>query len=228
MWTLASGFFFFIHLWTFFYAAQKTSIANTMILFSLNPLFTAVGAFWLFGEKVTKRLFWAYAFAFLGLLALVYPKIQIENQSISGDLMALLSGALVSGYILAGKKVRTTITNVTYSFYLYAIVAVCFGINAALLKIPFTGYPDQTWLAILGLVVIPTFLGHSLFMYLVNFMNINLMTCGKLIEPAMSSLVAYLLFQEAIYSHTYLAFVATGCATLILFYPEIQKALAKN
>ena len=42
------GGIFFSHLWTFFYAAKNTKIANAMIIYSVNPLFTALGSYFFF------------------------------------------------------------------------------------------------------------------------------------------------------------------------------------
>src|SRR3954468_11949631 len=47
------GFLLFAHFFTWFLSVQKTSVANSMVLFSSNPLFTALGAWIFFGEKIT-------------------------------------------------------------------------------------------------------------------------------------------------------------------------------
>lgn len=226
-WALVSGSFFFLHLWTFFYASVNTSIANCMVIFSINPLFTAVGAYWFFGERFTWRLAFAYVFAFTGIYLLVSQSLSFDQGLVKGDLMALLSGLLVSVYLLSGKRVRHGFSNVTFSVVIYFVAALGFLSLVAIQATPLIGYSDKTWLAILGLVVIPTFLGHSLFMYLVKYMNINLMTCGKLIEPVMSSAVAFLVFGETLKPTTVAAFALTSASVLILFEPEFTKLFKK-
>lgn len=216
---LLSGTFFFLHLWTFFYASKNTSIANCMIIFSINPLFTAAGAYFFFNEKFTLRLAGAYVLAFLGIYWLVSHSLKFDQGFVKGDLMALLSAALVSVYLLSGKKLRHNLDNANFSVFIYAVCAFWFGVVAFAQGTPFTGYDEKTWLAIAGLVVVPTLLGHSLFMYLIKHMNINLMTCGKLIEPVMSSMVAWVLFQEHLKQSTWIAFTFTSASVIVLFAP---------
>ncbi|MFP5520441.1 MAG: DMT family transporter [Bdellovibrionia bacterium] len=226
-WTGISGLFFFLHLWTFFYASQNTSIANCMIIFSINPLFTAIGARLVFKEKIAPRLILAYVFAFLGIYLLVKQSLAFDKGFVLGDLSALVSGILVSVYIIAGKRVRHEVSNTSFSTLLYTITGILFLGLAIAHDTPLWSDNSTTWLAILGLVILPTFLGHSLFLYLVKYMNINLMTCGKLIEPVMSSAIAYWLFAEAINANTVWAFLATSVSLVILFGPDIKKIIFK-
>lgn len=216
---LISGSFFFLHLWTFFYASKNTSIANCMIIFSVNPLFTAVGASLFFKEKFTARLAVAYIFAFIGIYWLVRHSLKFDDGLVKGDLMALLSGLLVSVYLLSGKKLRQSIDNPSFSVFIYSICGALFGITGLIKGVEFINFPEQTWWAIAGLVIIPTLLGHSLFMYLIKYMNINLMTCGKLLEPVMSSMIAWIIFKEQLYYDTWIAFAFTSTSILVLFAP---------
>lgn len=223
-----SGTFFFLHLWTFFYASKHTSIANCMVIFSINPLFTAAGAYLFFKEKFTPRLALAYIFAFAGIFWLVRNSINFDPDKVGGDLMALLSALLVSVYLLSGKKLRHSMNNFNFSVFIYSICAAWFFLAGAVQGVHFFQQSSNTWLAIAGLVVIPTLLGHSLFMYLINYMNINLMTCGKLIEPVMSSAIAYFLFGETLKPSTWIAFTLTSTSVLILFFPWNRWPLRKN
>ncbi|PIS10827.1 MAG: hypothetical protein COT73_07255, partial [Bdellovibrio sp. CG10_big_fil_rev_8_21_14_0_10_47_8] len=65
-WTFLSGSLFFVHLWTFFVAAQTTSIATCMILFASNPIFTAIGSWIFLKDRFEKRHGVAFALAFTG------------------------------------------------------------------------------------------------------------------------------------------------------------------
>ena len=226
--SLTSGFFFFTHLWTFFYASQNTTIANCMIIYSTNPLFTALGAWLFFNEKFTKRLAVAYILAFIGIYQLVSHNLDFDRGLVKGDFAALISALLFTGYLLTGKKVRHTFSNSAFSTTIYFTAAMLFLFTGLTKGIDFIHYPTQTWLAIGGSILFPTLLGHALFMYLVRYMNINMMTCGKLIEPPISAVIAFLLFGEVLKDNTLLAFILTSSAVLILFAPEIYKHSKKT
>ncbi|MBL7669207.1 MAG: DMT family transporter [Bdellovibrionaceae bacterium] len=212
--------FFFGHLWTYFFAAQNTKIANCMIIFATNPLFTAAGSTFFFGEKFSWRLGLAYILALAGILLLVQHSMIWNPKSLHGELASLVSALLFAGYLLSGKKSRMSFSNSTYSGILYFLTAILFGLSGAIKSINFVDYPSVTWWSIAGTVFLPTLLGHALISYLMNQMNLNLMTCGKLIEPVLSALTAFFIFTERPPPGAYLAFGLTACAILVLFWPR--------
>lgn len=217
--SLASGCFFYVHLYTYFYAAQNTSIANCMILFATNPLFAAAGAYFFFKEKFTFKLGLAYILAFTGVFYLVSENLVSDPNKFAGNISAILSAFLYSAYVLLGKKARHSVSNFSYSFSIYLVAALLFGLAGFSKNLNMTDYPGLTWWAIAGTVLLPTLLGHFLFGYLLKHMNVNLMTCGKLIEPVLSSITAWFLFSEQVKPQSFVAFGFTSAAILILFFP---------
>lgn len=221
-----SSVFFFAHLWTYFYAAQNTRIAHCMILFATNPLWTALGNRLFFGEPFTRRLLVSYVFAAAGIFLLVHHSVSFETGLVAGDLMALLSAVVFAGYLLTGKRARRATGNSGYTVVLYALAGLLFGLSGLIRGVPFVGFTATTWLAIGATVLLPTLLGHALFTWLMNFMNINLMSCGKLIEPVFAAIVAAFVFGEAITPEVQLAFACTAASVLILFLPHLRRASA--
>lgn len=212
-----SAVFFFLHLWTYFFAAQNTKIANCMIIFSTNPLFVALCSYLIFKEKFTWRLVFAYVLAMFGIFYLLKNSLSLEKGLVLGDLSAFISAIFFAGYLISGKKARLSLANTNYTFLTYFLASLLFGIVAYSQDNSFLDYPKITWYAILGTVIFPTLLGHVLFSYLMTKMNLNLMSCGKLIEPVLASLVAFFIFQESLSQNTYIAFAFTSSAILILF-----------
>jgi len=219
LWIFSSSVFFFTHLWTYSYSAQNTKIAHCMILFATNPVFAALGAFFLFKQKLTWRWVWAYIFAIIGIYQLVHEGLDWNSNSSLGNWSAILSGLLYAAYVLTGKKARETVTNLTYTTWTYLAVGIMFGLTVLFRTADFTLSTEQSPWAILALIVFPTFLGHAVFSYLMKTMDINLMTCGKLIEPGISSLIAFWVFSEPLSSESYAALLFTALSVLILFFP---------
>ncbi len=226
---ILSGILFFAHLWTFSFAAQTATIANSMIIFAANPLFTALASLFFFKEKIETRMIFVYLLAFAGLYQLLHDRISISDLSNLGNWSALASAALYSGYILLGARARKELPNLSFSWLIYLIAAFLFFATGTLREVLWTPYPILTWLAILGTIALPTLLGHALFTYLLKYLNVNWMSCGKLLEPALSAFVAFLLFSENPSRETYWAFALTSLAGLLLFAPWKSKAAkAKN
>lgn len=225
---LLTAVLFYGHLWTYTYAAQNTTIANSMIIFATNPLFTSLGAFLIFREKLSARIGFAYLVAFIGIFQLLNHSWKWDPLDFRGDISALLSAVLFAGYLLSAKKSRMVFSNTIYSGIMYFITALIFGVSGLFNHVDFIHNTTTTWFSILGLILLPTFLGHSLISYLMKTMNLNLMTCGKLIEPVISTLTAFFLFHELPTVHTYWAFALTSASIVILFFPFLRQTPQKH
>ncbi len=225
IWAVASGAFFFLHLWTYKYAAKNTTISNTMIIFSSNPVWASIGAIVFFKEQIEKRLYWAYFFALSGVFLLLAHDFGMHQNLNLGDASAVISAAFYAAYMLTSKSARRFYDNLNYALIQYSVCALLFAFCIPITNSSLTGYDSTSWLAVAGLVALPTFLGHFSFTYLVKHMNIAMMTCGKLIEPLLASLIAYYLFQEKLGGYAWLAFLLTSISVLILFYPGLKSLL---
>ena len=226
-WVYLTGFFFFLHLWTFFYASQHTLISHTMIIFATNPLFVALGQWWLTKEAPPARTIGAYILAFTSLVILFQQSHSNRDSQFWGDFSALASAVFFSVYILLSKKSREVFNNSVFTSVMYLCTAACFAVLLALTHKSWIDYPSNTWLAILGQIIFPTLLGHSLIAYLMRHLHVTLMTTGKLSEPVMASIVASFVFNEQLTVYVGFAFLLTACALGILFWPR-KKAKASG
>lgn len=228
LWITASGFFFYLHLWSYSFSAQNTQIANCMIIFATNPLFTALGAFLFFKEKFSKRLFAAYLLAAFAVFLLVRQNLRFDPEHLKGDFSALISAALYSAYILSGHRVRKTIPNSSYASSIFVVAGICFLATTLVSGKDLIHYPSITWVSIAALVFLSTLLGHGLFTFLLKHLNINLMSCGKLLEPGLSAFIAWILFSEKITSTTLIALLCTVTSIFILFGPQIYEQIKRK
>lgn len=222
--SLAAGVFFFAHLWTYVFAAQNTSIAHLVLIFSSAPLFTALGARLWFHEKFPAHLYVVYVLAGIGIYLLFTDPLRATTArslatSFEGDLAALVSALLHTFYSLAGKQARQIAPNFRFSFWLYFISGILFLLLGTVQQQNFLPESTYFWGAILGLIVFPSLLGHTLYTYLLRFVNINVLSCSKLIEPAIAAGLAYLYFDEEVGPKTLVAFVLMATAVVVLFRP---------
>lgn len=215
---LLSGLFLFLHFWAFLYAAQNTQISHCMIIFAINPLFTAAGAYLFYGEKISARLAISYILATFGIWLLVSHSLNFDRASVKGDVVAVVAALLFACYFLASFGARKVLDNSAFSLGTYAIVAILFT-GSALPQETWFHYPAKTWVAIGMLALFTTLLGHALFTYLMKFINVNVLSCGKLAEPALASGSALLLFNETPTGTTWLAYIAMTLSLAILFVP---------
>ena len=62
----------------------------------------------------------------------------------------------------------------------------------------FTGYPADHWLMFLGLAIIPTFLGHTLFNWALKWLSSSTISMATLFEPVGATILAYFILGETI------------------------------
>jgi drug/metabolite transporter (DMT)-like permease len=213
---LAAGFWFFLHLWTYMRSAQTTSIAHLTLIFSSSPIFTALGAWLWFREKFKPQWLAVYLLAGLGIVMLFYDRANQQN-STSGDFTALISAVLHSAYALTSKKARLKVDNVKFSSILYLTSAVLFLICALTLNESLWPSAPNFWACIAALVILPSWLGHTLFTYLLKHLNINWMSCAKLIEPAMSAAMAFAIFGQELGALAGAAYLMISFAVVLLY-----------
>ena len=228
LWVILSGTFFFAHLWSYKYAAKHNLIANMMILFATNPLWTTIGSVIFFKEKLSRRLWLAFFFAAFAVVILVHKQFQFGGESMYGDLAALASAFFFACYMLTGKGARAHYTNSVYASVQYFTCALLFLLAASINQEIFTGYSEISWIAVAGQVILPTFLGHFISTYLMSHMKLSVMSCGKMIEPVIAAVLAFFLFHEALTFEAIIAFILTALSLLILFTPQIRNLKKEN
>jgi drug/metabolite transporter (DMT)-like permease len=189
-------------------------------VFALTPLLTAVGNYFIFNEKISKRLWFAI---FLGMTGMVWMiKDGLTSGAHDGDVLGFLSTACFAGYILSGKDLRNRIDNLEFTFFAYSLVGLYFGLTIALGPTPFFGYETSSWGALLLLAFGPTLLGHAVFTYCLNFLDVNFMTCATLLEPIFAAGVAAILFNEPVSPATLTAFALISLGVLLVYRPNLK------
>lgn len=222
---LLTGVFLFLHFYFFFRSVQETTVANAAILFNLNPVTTAIGAYLIFKERISIHLTLACALGFAGVGFLFFEStlssMHTPISGTNGQLWGVCSAFCFSGYILAGKHLRSRLPNLIFAWAIYLETALLAALSMMTLGIPFMGYSETTWWAFVALAILPTLLGHAIFTYCLNFMDVNFMSCMTLVEPVLAALAAHYLFKENLSAHSSAAFFLTSLSVVALYWEPI-------
>ncbi len=228
---LLSGFFLFTHFYFFFRSAQETTIADCTILFSLNPVTTSIGAWFLFRERVTLNLMIACGLGFAGVAATLAGSFgpidggSLVHTTLRGDVWGVLAAICFSGYILTGKRVRLKISNIPYAIAIYFQTALYAAIFMLFMNVSFTAYSQPTWWAFLLLAILPTLMGHAIFTYCLNYLNVNFMSCMTLTEPVFAAIAGWIFFHEKISNLAVIGFFLTCASIFALYWPSLTKRM---
>ncbi|MEQ1878507.1 MAG: DMT family transporter [Bdellovibrionia bacterium] len=221
----------FAHWRLWFMAVERTTVANATVCFALSPLLTAVGALVFFREPITARLITAIALGLAGLCVMLWGEFgtidasalgSVSGRANEGDILGFLSVGCFAGYILVSKSLRTRLPNLVFTFCTYSVVGIGFAGTMIWTATPWANYAPHSWIALVGLTLGPTLLGHAAFTYCLNYLNVNFMTCATLLEPIFAAVTAAWLFGEPIKPATVAAFVLVSAGVLIVYGPNLN------
>lgn len=199
-WLLAtlSGVFLALHFILWFESLNYTSVASSVVLVTLQPIFAFVGTYFFFGERFSVAAIISMFITLLGSFIISWGDFQISGLALLGDILALLGAATVTGYFLLGQQMRRNLSLMTYSFIVYGISSITLLIYNIALQNTFVSFPKDHWLWFLALAVIPTFFGHSLFNWALRWLSTATISMAIVFEPIGAAILAYYILGEVV------------------------------
>jgi drug/metabolite transporter (DMT)-like permease len=194
---VAAGVALAFHFWFWIESLKHVSVANSVLLVTAHPLLVGILSMRLLGERM-ESLQWAGAGIALGGIAMITAgdwKTGAGHE-LRGDLLALLGMVAFAAYLLAGRRLRQSLSTLVYVVPVYGVSAVVLLSIAGLSATPLVGYPGQDWVIFLALAVVCTIGGHTLYNYSLAHVTASLVSVTFLGEPVLSSVFAWLLVSE--------------------------------
>ena len=108
----------------------------------------------------------------------------------------MLAAFFVALYTLIGRIQRGYLSTTVYTFLTYLVCFLTLLIMALASGTPLVGYGGREWLIGLGLAVLCTLMGHSLFSWCLKYLSPAYVSAAKLCEPVFSGALAVPLFGE--------------------------------
>lgn len=193
---MASGVCLALHFATWFTSLRYTSIASSTVLVTLQPVFVVIGSWLFFREKVARLALVGGVIALAGSLIIGAGDFKAGGTALLGDGLALLAAVLVSGYLMIGRRLRRDLPLEAYTFITYGSSTVVLVLLSLLNKIPFTGYPLKDWLLFLALALVCTILGHTVFNWVLKYVQASVVSVSVMGEPIGAIIWASIFLQE--------------------------------
>ena len=192
-----AGVFLALHFWAWNASIQLTSIAASVTLVSLQPVFV-VGISVLFLREYPNRVQLAgILLAFAGAMVIALPSVlsddTVARSALTGNLLAISAAATAAAYYTIGRRVRASLGVWSYVGIVYL---ACFLVLLVLaLARGVTLYPlgHREYAIFVGLALGPMLLGHTGMNWALRFMPayvVNLLVLG---EPIGATLIGALL-----------------------------------
>ena len=196
LWLCAlSGLCLALHFLTWFESLKWTGVAISTVLVSTEVIFTALGFALFLKGKIPPMGVAAILLAFGGSAVLALAG-DGEGSQLYGNLLALAAAVFVAMYTLIGRVQRGYLSTTVYTFLTYLACFLALVLMALCSGTPLVGYPPREWLIGLGLAVLCTLMGHSLFSWCLKYLSPAYVSAVKLCEPVFSGALAVPLFGE--------------------------------
>ncbi|MDP9225048.1 MAG: DMT family transporter [Actinomycetota bacterium] len=191
---LLAGAFLAIHFATWITSIRLTTIASSVLLVSTTPVFIAVAGWVLWNEK-TRRATWVGIGIALAGTALIGGA-DIGGSSLAGDVLAVIGAATAGGYYMTGQLARRDLGILEYATITYAAAAVLLLGACLVTGVPLSGFSGPTSWALVGLIVGPQLLGHTLINFALKDIDPATVSVTVMAEPVLSAVLALLLLGE--------------------------------
>lgn len=183
-----------------------TTVAKSMLLNNLTPLFTSIGAFFFLGQRFDKRFLLGLAIALSGVLYLGLEDLTGNEGLLIGDLYALLSAVFLGIYFLLVEQLRSRFSATTILLWRCAVGSVLLLPLILLNGDPLFPTTATAMLAVLGLGIISEGFGQRLLADSMAVLSASFVCLFLLLEPVLSGLLAWAIFDEALSTSTWIGF----------------------
>jgi len=173
-----------------------TTVAASVLMVSTSPVFTAAFGAAFLHDRIAPMAGAGIALGMVGVVSIALPQGGLSGD-LQGMLMALLGAIAVAGYLIGGSLLRQRISLVSYVFCVYSIAAVLLVGLAAFAGAQLVGLPAKDYAILLALGIVPSHLGHSLYNYLLRFLDAKVIAVSTLGEPIISSVLAFVVLRES-------------------------------
>jgi drug/metabolite transporter (DMT)-like permease len=193
---IASGVALGAHFGFWISSLDYTSVAASVVLVSTQPVFVAVLAYLLFGERTTPLSFLGIIVAISGTAVIALGE-TVGSSAFYGNVLALIGAVTVAVYVLIGRSSRTGGVGVLpYSIVVYSAAAATLLPVALLFDVHLWGYSGQTWFWLAAITLGPQLMGHTVFNWALRYVQASVISGTILAEPVVAALLAWLVLSE--------------------------------
>ncbi|WP_256758172.1 DMT family transporter [Cohnella sp. WQ 127256] len=195
---LSAGFFLGLHFLFWMESLSYTSVASSMVILTLQPLFVMIGSYFIFKERVNRLMVVSMITAVFGSIIIAWGDLGVSREALIGDALSLLGTVSIAAYMLAGQKVSHKIPANVYSVIVFFIGGSVMLIYSLVNNFSWTGYSSSDWMYFFLLALIPTIFGHFIFNLLLKSIGATTISVGVIGEPVLAIILAYFILGEAV------------------------------
>jgi drug/metabolite transporter (DMT)-like permease len=198
---IGSGVFLAAHFASWIASLSFTSVASSTALVTTNPIWIALVSWLVFRERLGRWLIIGIAAAITGS-ALIFLS---DSNAVAttaapnpmlGNGLAVLGSLTVCAYLLLGRRLRQSLSLLTYIWLVYSAAAITLFVVALVSGVLLTGFTPLAWACLIGLAIGPQLIGHSGINWALKHVSATFIAIAILAEPVGSAILAYFFLGE--------------------------------
>ena len=194
----AAGIAFGIEIAIWNAAMMMTSVANGTLLSNLSPLFVALGAHFVLGQRFSRTFHVGLVLSLVGAGVLMGEDLSISATHLAGDTLALSAAAFFGAYILIIAKLRSRLATSVIMLWTCVFAAVPLLPLPFILGQPFWPYSLAGWAVLLTVALVCQAGGQSLLTYALAHLPAAFSSVGFLLVPVNAAIVAWIVLGEPV------------------------------
>jgi len=202
MWlAAAAGAMLALHFATWISSLDYTSVARSVLLVNMAPVFVALIA-WTTGRDVpTARIWGAIALAVAGVAVMGAEGLDQPGAAL-GHGLALGGAAAMACYLVLAREAQRSLSYLSYVATAYGTAAGCLWVAVAATGTPWHGFPAKTWVAVAAMAVVSQLVGHGGYNWSLRHLQPAYVSLALTGEPVIAAALAWWLLDEPVSAWT--------------------------
>lgn len=207
-----AGVFLGFHFASWITSLEFTTVASSVVIVTTAPLWVAVFSPLFLKEKITRWIVLGLLISLIGsvivgingVCLIDSGKIQCQplftlatDKMFVGNILAFLGALLSAGYLMVGRRVRNSLSLISYTFVVYSVAAIVLLLMVIITRQRITGFSSVAYLFIFALALIPQLIGHSSFNWALKYLSAALVSIALLGEPIGTIILAFISLKES-------------------------------
>lgn len=217
---LLAGLLLGLHFLFWMESLVYTSVASSMVILALQPLFVMIGSYFVFRERASLLSVICLVSSLFGSVIIAWGDIGVSKEALIGDGLSLIGTILISAYMLVGQKLSRKIDANLYSVVVFFLGGSVLFIYSMLSGYSLTNYDSSDWTYFLMLAIVPTIFGQYIFNRLLKSIGATTVSVGIIGEPVLAIILAYIFLGESISAFQIVGELITLLGMLMYFWRQ--------
>ena len=180
------------------WSISLTNVANSTFFACSSPIFVILGAWLLFGERISRGFLAGFALTLAGGACLLGSSLAFGGGDFVGDIFGIVTAFFFGSYILTIKHLRAGLPTGAIMFW-----SGLFSLPGLLLAALLTGegFVSESlfgWSMIIGLALLAHTVGQGLAAYALAHLPASFASVAFLGEPVVAAILGWIILAEAL------------------------------